>query len=174
MDGLWNAGIFNEQTKQQQLSRHRLLRINLSTTGLILPGDASSYGGLSPVDVSGAPLTAAFLGTGPHFVLSQETPDGSHTYGMEFCISTIETIPIANRATPPYTVTVWALVGTSVIRSATGSFSPIWAALAPVTVANNELFHTFDINASAIRFQIVDARADQTTAKSVLIAMSEL
>ncbi len=161
-DGLWNSGLGRESTQQAELSRHRLLRINLSAT--LFPGDASGLGQQSP--------NASTEDMGPHFVLSAVTPDNSHCYGFEFCLFAVG--PTSTFATAPFEVTIWALIGTSVIQNSVGSGLPVWAAMATATVGYNELFHSFDVNACAIRFQIEDSAEDQAASRSVIIALSEL
>ncbi len=164
MDGLWNAGKLREQTQQAELTKHRLLRVNISTLGLTEPGDASSAASANPTGI-------LIADGGPHFIMSPLTPDNSKTYGFEFCLSTIGISP---SATGPFTVTIWALVGTSTVQDQVSNLFPTWAALSSSTVAVNELWHSFDVNAAALRFQIESADADQSASHSVMIAFSEL
>ena len=167
MDGKWNSGLGREANRQTELMRHRFLRVGLSSTGLVLAGDASGYAGTAPASVPNDD-------GGPHVVMSPRTPDESKTYGIEFCL-TGTLVASTQRGTAPFDVTVWELIGNSIVTDANAPFIPIWASLLPVSgVAFNELYHTFDINATMLRFQIDDAAADQTVARSVVIAYAEL
>lgn len=166
MDGKWNSGLGQETNRQAELSRHRLLRVGLSTTGLVLPGDASGYAGTIPTSIP-------TIDGGPHFVMSSRTPDNSHAYGFEFCITNRNFS--TQSGTAPFEITVWELIGNTIIADQNAPFIPVWASFLPVTGVNyNELYHSFDCNATALRFEIDDAAADQTVARSVMIAFCEL
>lgn len=166
MDGQWNAGPAVEATTQAELSRHRLLRVNLSFNKE--PGDASNNAQEDPNGIGPGNDNDG----GPHFILSSVTPDNSHCYGFEFVLFTQGITPAA---TAPFTVTVWELIGNTQLADPAVATVPIWAALLPVTpVGINELWHTFDVNACAIRFQIVDEDEDQNASRSVVIGLAEL
>lgn len=147
------------------MSKHRLLRVNLSDAGLMAAGDASSYGSTTPLSINDG------VQGGPHFVLSSVTPDNSHCYGFEFGLFAEG---LANLATGPFDVTVWVLIGNSPRMDQTAVLIPMWMAMDTVSVGYNEAFHSFDVNASAIRFQIVDDVPDTTVSRSVIIALAEL
>lgn len=165
-DGLWNSGIRQEQIGQSGLSRHRLLRVHTLTPGNA--GDASTYASVSPETLTGS----ADPNGGPHFILSPETPDGRPTLGFEWFLF-INGIPVAEQAVPAaagFSVTIWVLVANT--QAADGNFfGPVWASFATQTgVQFNQLSRSFDVNATAIRFQI----ANETTEGSVMIGMCEL
>ena len=166
MDGKWNSGLLQEHTSQGKLSRHRLLRVNLSNlAGVVADGDASGLASANPTGI----LTSD---GGPHFIMSARTPDESHAYGFEFFLSTLG---IATPATPTYTVTVWELIGTTIRVDQTAALFPVWASLLPLAGINNsELYHTFDVNACAVRFQIQDQDPDPAANRSVIIGFCEL
>jgi len=167
MDGHWSAELFQEFTLQGQLSKHRLLRVNLSNVpGTLAPGDESGQAVVAP--------NAITLGDGgPHFIMSSESPDNSHSYGFEWALSVRGVSNSAGNG--PFTVTVWEMIGTSTRNDPAGALTlPIWAAMAPnAAVLTEQLFHSFDVNATAIRFQIDDGAAVGLN-RSVIIAFCEL
>ena len=163
-DGIWSSGPNVEDAPQSGLIKHRLLRINLSSAGLLNPGDASSLGEVEPALFPGDPSA------GPHFVMSPRTPDQSKTFGAEFALFP----PSTNFATAPFDVTVWVLIGTSTIVSQPAPPTPLWANMVTISaLPYQQLVSTFDINAEALRFQIVDAGVAASN-RSVIIAFSEL
>lgn len=170
-DGLWNAGQNQEQVPQLRKDAHQPLRVNISANGNKNPGDASSFASLDP----SAPLVNS-IELGPHFMLSPETADESHTYGLEFVLANAM-FPAAERfaiGAAGLTVTVWELIGNSLTQDAAAPVIPVWAAFLPQTgVQFFELYHTFDTNACAIRFQI-QGSTDDATGGSVMIFMREL
>jgi hypothetical protein len=171
-DGIWNAGQNKEKTIQVRKDGHRALRVNLSSTGLENPGDASTYASVDPNSGPGTPS----LDMGPHFILSPETPDESHTYGFEFVLVT-SVFPAAERITIPgggLTVTIWELIGNSLVADTAAPINPTWAKFDPLTgVQEFELYHSFDVNACALRFQI-SGSSDDAAGGSVMIYMREL
>lgn len=137
------------------------------------PRDASSHASMDPnVMVGFAPEG------GPHFILSPETPDGSKTYGFEFAIVTTQAMPLAQAADPlpgGFTLTWWEMIGTT--QEPESTFPPIWASFLPQTGVNvNELYHSFDVNATALRLQITNVTpvGPGGPGGSVLIMFSEL
>lgn len=172
MDGLWNAVGRNELLRQKDLIRHRLLRFNTSAAGALNEGDASSHGRDNPNTTLAAPPEG-----GPHFVMSPLTPDNRPSLGFEFCICDPAQLgmPGGERATfaaGGVDVTVWCLIGSTF--GANGSAGiPIWASFATlVGVQFNQLFRSFDVNSTVIRFQI--GPTGLTADGSVIIAFSEL
>jgi len=170
MDGLWSGVGQNEVLRQQDLTRHRLLRFNTSAIGFTSPEDASSHGSVDPN------LLVAPAG-GPHFIMSPEAPSGQPTLGFEFCFCDPAQLgmPGAERAVPVaagFDVVLWVLISNTF--SANGSAGvPIWASFQTlVGVQVNQLFRSFDIDASCIRFQIVPASI--AIAGSLIIAFAEL
>jgi len=167
MDGHWNAGLYNEFTQQGQLSKHRLLRVNLSNVnGTLAPGDESGQ-------AVSAPPTILDGDGGPHFIMSSETPDNAHAFGFEWALSVRGVSNSAGNG--PFTVTIWEMIGTSTRNDPAGVLIvPIWAAMTPnAGVLVEQLFHSFDVNATAIRFQIDDGAAVAGN-RSVIIAFCEL
>lgn len=169
MDGIWNSGVNRESTNQLQKDGYRPLRINIASNGNKNPGDASSLGSVDP-------NTLGTLEGGPHYMLSPTTPDNSHTYGLEFCLANT-IMPPAQRFTVPaagLTVTIWQLVGWSLLVDPAAPVTPVWGALLPQTgVQMLQFYHTFDLNAGAIRFQIAGS-TDDVVGGSVFIFMREL
>lgn len=175
-DGLFTGQGRQEQLQQAELIRHRLLRINTSAEGYKNGQDSSSYASVNPNDLNLAVNYSTPEG-GPHFVMSPRTPDDSKTYGFEFALSRLgitgaeQVIPLVGG----YTVTWWELLGTSFDPS--GAFQPIWASFASRTGVNdNELYHTFDVNATALRIQITNVQAVPAAGirGSILLFFSEL
>lgn len=176
-DGLWNVGANDIASTQQGMEsirragfvRHRLLQVNLSNAGTLFTGDASSW-------ASQDPNTLVNLNQegGPHFDFSPETPDGSHTFGFEW---TLFNNGIQTPAVPDATgfiVTIWELIGNA--QSGSTISSPIWASFLPRTNVNyRELYHSFDVNATAIRFQITNVSGvGPGLESSIGIAFAEL
>lgn len=170
MDGLWSGSRLTEQLRQAQLMRHRLLTINLGL-GTLNVRDASSYGQSPPNGISAT--SARGLEGGPHFLMSPETPDGRPTLGFEFCLTVRSFSPgdAAAALAPGFTVVVWELIGN--MQTADGAFVPNWAAFETLTGVNfDELYHSFDINTTALRFQIYNF--DPAAGRSLMIAFCEL
>lgn len=169
MDGLFNAATAQkESTVQSSISKHRILRFNLSTTGLKNAADASSYGASDPTGLTPNALPEG----GPHFILSPTTPDNSHTYGFEVAFS-IAGIDPDQAAATTLTITPWILIGTG--AQGVGAGRAFWAAMATITGASvDELYHSFDVNASAIRFQVDDGNVETGTSRSIICAFCEL
>lgn len=164
MDGKWSAGATIEQTLQGNLTKHRLLQFNLSNAGLLQNGDASSLGNVDP---------SLFPGdddSGPHFVMSPKTGDGAKSFGAEFGLFA----PGVAFATGPFDITPWLLIGTTTIVSEPAPPSPLWGNMTTIVgAAYQEMYSSFDINASAIRFQVVSTDAAGASV-SVKIAFAEL
>jgi len=152
-DGLWNAATALEPYRQAKIVRHKALRINLDPAGALNDQDQSSFGSVDPNLIT--PVSdARGLEGGPHFVLSPETPDGRPTLGFEWCLLFHDDADGSTEAdTGGFTVTVWSLI--SATFSADGLVAPQWASFEPlIGVEFQELYHTFDTNACALRFQI--------------------
>lgn len=174
-DGLWNArgsganasGV--ESIRQASLSRHKLLTVCLSTVGTKGPLDSSSYASVNPNTI----LSNTNNEGGPHFILSPETPCGTKTVGFEWTLFASGLFSVETAATPGvggFTVTIWELIANTQIGDI--SFMPIWASFEPkTTVGLQELYHSFDVNASAIRFQVENAVDLES---SLTIALCEL
>ncbi len=171
MDGLYNGDGKSEIVRQAQLTRHRLLTVNTSATGVKEPRDVSTFASLSPLD---AGIPADSQEGGPHFVMSSETPDGKPTLGFEFCLSTLGMLNNAAVAgTGGFTVTIWALISNAQLSD--GSAVPLWAAFTPLTgVQLNQLIHSFDVDAAILRFQIEPDTEGGGSDGSITIAFSEL
>jgi len=172
MDGLWNAVGRNELLRQQDLIRHRLLRFNTSAAGALNEGDASSHGRDNPNTTLAVPPEG-----GPHFVMSPQTGDGRPTLGFEFCLCDPAQlgIPGGERATfaaGGVTITLWCLIGSTF--GANGSAAvPIWASFAALaSVQYNELYRSFDVNTTCVRFQV--GPTGLTADGSVVLAFAEL
>lgn len=166
MDGLFNGTFGNEATQQPKLIKHQILQVNLSTTGLKAPADASGNAGQSPLALS---TTAD---AGPHFVMSHETSGGDPAFGFEFALYLTGVNPAA---TAPFAVTVWELIGTSAVQDQSVAVTALWASFATQTGINTaELYHSFDVDATALRFQIADSAADATASRSVIIVFAEI
>jgi hypothetical protein len=181
-DGRFNAANASESIQQAGLSRHRLLTVELGTGQVTNPPPAAvaSYRAFQNPNLIPEPNAANPNPTGgPHFVMSAETPDNAHTFGMEFAIINSNNFSVAAPvlATPltgGFTVTVWCLI--TVTQDPAGVGVPVWASLLPQTgVQFNELYRTFDINAQAIRFQIENGSSSGgANTGAVTIAMCEL
>lgn len=178
-NGIWNGTAAGETLLQSKLTRHRLLVVSVGTDiGLPWSAEASSgFASLDPNTISPDthnPLSDRGPEGGPHFVMSGETPDESHTYGFEFSLFTKGLNFGADPGAGGYTVTVWVLISNT--QDPMGAVTPVWAAMAPNTgVAVNEMWHSFDVNAEAIRFQIGNLAVDPATANlDVGIAFAEL
>lgn len=169
-DGFWSGGVNQEKTSQVRKDAHRPLRVNVSSLGNLNAGDASSYASENPNSSTG------FIQGGPHYMLSPETPDESHTYGFEFLLVT-SCFPPAERIGVPVggvDVTVWQLIGNSQFNDPAAPVIPVWGSFEPLTgVQMTELYHSFDCNACAIRFQI-SGTSDDVVGGSVMIYMREL
>jgi hypothetical protein len=152
-DGIWNAATALEPYRQARIVRHKPLRINLDPAGALNDEDQSSYGSVAPSSLIPVSSDRGLEG-GPHFVLSPETPDGRPTLGFEWCLLFHNDATGSTLATAPgFTVTIWSLI--SATFTVNGLTSPQWASFEPLTGVNfRELYHTFDTNACAIRFQI--------------------
>jgi hypothetical protein len=170
MDGIWSGERATEPLRQAELSRHRLLTINLDA-GALNARDASSYGASDPNTIVAA--TARGVEGAPHFIMSPETPDGRPTLGFEFSLVSLGLG--ADGAQPGvggFTVTVWELIASS--QNVRGEIVPAWSAFEPLTgVGYNQSFRSFDCNATALRFQI--SNFDPVPAgRSIMIAFCEL
>jgi hypothetical protein len=174
MDGLWNAASSQEPTRQAGLVRHRILTFNLDPGGALNDFDASSYGSVDPNSITPTSSSRGLEG-GPHFVLSPQSPDGRPTLGFEWALTNLGLSGFA--ATPGedgFTVTIWVMLGVSM--SPDGTDRPDWAAFEPITgVDYRQMYHSFDTNASVIRFQISNyAEPVEPNENSVGIAFAEL
>lgn len=171
-DGLWPAATALEPYRQARIVRHKPLRINLDPGGALNSQDQSSYGSVAPSSIVPTSDDRGLEG-GPHFVLSPETPDGRPTLGFEWCLlfhndAEGSCQPIA----PGFTVTIWSLV--TATFTVNGLTSPQWAAFEPLTgVGFRELYHSFDTNACALRFQIENYE-DNPPDTSISIYLCEL
>lgn len=176
-NGLWTGGDSSETLEQAKLTRHRLLLVSPgSDISVGWPSDcASGFASLDPNTISPGtvnPITDRGVEGGPHFVMSGETPDESHTYGFEFCILNSVTDAVPGEA--GYDVTIWVLISNTMDPS--GFNTPEWAALQTQTgVGINELWHSFDVNAEGMRFQFENLESDPTTNNLTIgIAFAEL
>lgn len=179
--GIWGASENVEKLQQSDLIRHRLLVVSPgSNNGAPWPTDcASGFASLDPNTIGPGthnPFTDRGPEGGPHFVMSGETSDESHTYGFEFCLldsSNFLSVP-ALAGAGGYTVTIWVLISNT--QDPYGANTPEWAAMATNTGVNaRELWHTFDVNAEAVRFQITNLADDPTVNnESIGIAFAEL
>ena len=143
MDGRWTTPDRLELFRQAGFARERLLVVNTDVSGA---QDASGFAALAP---NVPPLNVDAEG-GPHFVLSPETPDGFRIEGVEFAF--LAGLPgSAVAAAGGFTVTVWRFISVSEQIN----FGKQWAAYNPIVgVGYDQLYHSFDSNAVAIRFQI--------------------
>jgi hypothetical protein len=157
VNGLWNYGL-NVENVDQPHSRHKCIVVN--TGGLPFnPQDVSGFMSTAPgvgfPAVASPRVPGAFEG-GPHFIMSPTTPDGRPTLGFEFGLFGSPAMPVVSQATPipaGFTIIPWVLVDT--LYTGPGLNPSFWMAMAPVTgVFVNQLFSSFDINSSAIRFQV--------------------
>lgn len=185
-DGKWN-GAQTSEILRQDLTRHRLLSVYLGNTAPALVGPdptilvSSYFACLSPNNPGFGPTQPGYLYGGPHFVMSNETPDQAHTFGVQLALlnGAINLgVAAGDLATPlagNFTLTLWCLISTTEFSNGQGI--PIWASLNPVAgVQFNELYHSFDINATAIRVQIENGTSANNGVNSgvIAIAMSEL
>ena len=159
MDGRWGTGAVDrrEEIQQAAFNRFRILRVNTIVAGV---NDASGFAALAP---NVAPLNVDPDG-GPHFILSPETGDQRPTLGFEWGLLSIGgATPVA----PGFDVTIWRLVTTTMQPTITKQ----WLAFETlVGVGYDELFHSFDMNTGALRFQIDNVNADG----GIVIALAEL
>lgn len=185
-DGKW-SGVGTSELLRQNLTRHRLLWTDLGTevdTIGVIPFDvcvSSFYSALSPNNPALTRTQPAYPYGGPHFVMSPETPDEAHTFGVQICLlnGALNLAVVANQAATPlvgnFTLTLWCLITNTQQPNGTGQ--PVWASMLPQTnVQFNELYHSFDINASAIRLQVENGSSVARGANSGVIgfAMAEL
>lgn len=178
-NGLWTGGASAEKVQQNDFIRHRLL-IVCAGSSIAAPWPveaASGFANLNPNSIGPGttnPNSNRGIEGGPHFIMSGETPDESHSYGFEFGLFSIAQSSFATAAGGGYTVTVWVLVTNT--QDPYGAVTPTWLALAPQTGINlDELWHSFDINAEAVRFQFGNLAADPTVNNNTIgIAFSEL
>lgn len=177
-NGLWSGGASAEKVQQNDFVRHRLLIVSPGFFAGPWPVEAASgLASLDPNTISpGTVNTFSNRGVegGPHFIMSGETPDESHTYGFEFCLFSTAQLAFATPAVGDFTVTIWVLITNT--QDPSGFNTPTWAAMAPQTgVAVDQLWHTFDVNAEAVRFQFGNLATDPATInQSVGIAFAEL
>ena len=161
MDGRWSDPALGQQVEtfdQANLNRMKILRVNTVAAGA---NDASGLAALSP---QVAPLNVDPDGA-PHFLMSPNTNDSAKSLGFEFGL-----VPIVGGATataPGFTVTIWRLIEV-LMQQGVGKQ---WLSFADLTSVNfNELYSSFDINASPLRFQIGNVDVDGP----ILIAFAEL
>jgi hypothetical protein len=179
MDGIWSGTQGGENLRQAQLTRHRLLIVSPGVD-LTAPWPIEAASGLASEDPNTIP-TGTHNPTsdrgpegGPHFVMGGETPDESHTYGFEFVLF------INDQGTPAladvggYDVTIWVEVANT--QDPLGTNVPVWGAFLTATgVAINQVWHSFDVNATCIRFQFGNLLEDPITFNgSIGIAFAEL
>lgn len=185
MDGIYNGGQAAEALQQAALTRHRILTVNCGTdlTAGWNSYDASGMASADPNLIAAGSVNAVTprgIEGGPHFILGKDTPDGSKTYGFEFCVFLDGITTAGERATAGvggYDVTVWVLIAnTQSPKPASSSSIPVWASFLTLTgVSVQELYHTFDVNATAIRFQFGNLADDPTLNNdSIQIALAEL
>lgn len=178
MDGLWSAQLGTETYNQAEISRHRLLTVNVAIGGGMNARDQSSYAGLNPG-------SAAFTipEGGPHFIMSPRAPEDSKSYGFEFCLLTVggaeslKSFTAPNNDTGPFDITWWELIGVSMSPSTIIAATAQWASFQIKTGVNtNELYHTFDVNATMLRFQLGNfvAPAASGLGGSIMVAFCEL
>lgn len=181
MDGLYHGTVAAESLQQAALTRHRLLQVNCGTRTNVAwnTGDASGLASVDPNAITAGTINTASprgIEGGPHFILGGDTPDGSKTYGFEFCVFT-NGITAGEQAAPGasgYDVTVWVLISNT--QAVNGLATPVWASFLTLTgVGRRELYHSFDVNATCIRFQFGDLALDPTlNSRSLIIALAEL
>lgn len=183
MDGLYHGTGSSEALQQAALTRHRLLTVNCGSRTNVAWNtcDASGMASLDPNAITAGTRNSASprgVEGGPHFILGKDTPDGAKTFGFEWCVFTngLQAAELAAPAVAGYSVTVWALISNT--QSVNGLAVPVWASFLTLTgVGVRELYHTFDVNATAIRFQFGAAGLllDPTTnSRSLVIALAEL
>lgn len=159
-DGLFDQG-GAEQFRQTTITREKILVVNTSPTGVIgftqagptiTQWASSSYASLDPNDTTQG--VGALMG--PHFVMSGETSDGAHPFGFSFSMTELGLLgPAAVANAGGFTVTAWVLVGNLQIPNLPAVYRQQWVSFDPLTgVGYRQLFHSFDVNACAIRFQI--------------------
>lgn len=187
-DGRWNSQGLSEEI-DQDLTRHSLLMVELGNGSVVniddgVIGDAkvsSYYASFSPINAIFAAGSGGAFNGAPHFIMSNETPNQTQTFGLEFGLfsaASNATIVPNDRAAylaAGLTVTIWCLIANSMENS--GAVRPLWASLLPQAgVLFDELYHTFDINVHAIRFQIEGGSSNTGGANTgaLMIAMSEL
>lgn len=171
-DGLYSARRKSTTVAQADLTRHRILTVNTDPFGVLNSRDASGYASVDPNDPSGL-IPADSSEGGEHFQMSPETPDKRPTLGFEFCLFTkgmdVLQGPIAQAAPGGFDVTVWAMIGNTMLSD--GSALPVWASFATLTGVNlNQLYHSFDVNTTLLRFQFGNIAFNG----SLAIAFSEL
>lgn len=180
-DGLWAGSESSESVRQGRLTRHRLLVVSPGQV-LSTSWGTQAQSGLASLDpnsiVPGTHNTAVDKGPegGPHFVMSGDTPDESHAYGFEFALFTDGLNAPALPGTGGYTVTVWELVAATQDPGATSGSPPVWIAFQQQTGVNaREAWHSFDCNATMLRFQVTNlADNPVTNNKQIAIAFVEL
>ena len=160
MDGLWNrANERAEEIKQARFNRMRILTVSTSPPPSPNNFDAS-------MRHADDPNTITDENGGPDFIMSPRTPDESpHSYGFESCLLEADASVVAGqRLVIPaggVTVTIWRLITTTMLDG--GVSTPKWASFAPVTgVQYNELYHSFDTNTIALRFQVTGQTQEGT------------
>ncbi len=180
--GIWEGSTSIEDLDQSRLTRHDILCVSLGQNLAAGWGAASS--GLASLDPNSiVPKTHNAVTDrgpegGPHFVMSGDTPDQAHTFGFEFALFT-DGLSAGSASAPGvggYTVTVWALISNTFFASASTPTTPVWAQFLTRTgVGVRQLWHSFDVNATCIRFQITNAAENVvTTNKLINIAFAEL
>jgi hypothetical protein len=174
-DGLWTGVGATEVLRQGPLTRHRLLAVNTSAAGARAAdgSDASSYASVNP---NVGPPGIALPDGGPHFVMSPEAPGGLPTHGFEwgFCDAAVihQTPGIqAQFAAAGVDITVWVLIAATFFPN--GGDNPQWASFQTLVGAQpSQLFRSFDVDPSALRFQF--APAGITVDGVVVMFFSEL
>lgn len=171
MDGLWSGQGASEAMQQASVVRHRLLCVNVSNAGFQNDRDISSYASVDPTTMGPGLAPQG----GPHFVMSPETSDGSRSYGFEFglTLSGIVGVDQAVALAGGFSVTWWELIGNA--SASDGSFTPVWMSFATQTGVNpNELYNSFEVNATALRCQITNVTQPAGSGGSVIIVFAEL
>jgi hypothetical protein len=163
--GVWNNGPDSERVDQPH-TRHKFLIVNTGAAGAggvpVNAIDQSSIASSTPPTATVFNPRAGGFDGGPHFIMSPRTPDGYPTLGFCFGLFGAPGVPVASQATAlagGFTVTPWVLIDT--ISGQPGLMVSTWMAMEPTTgVLLNQLFSSFDINASAIRFQITNVNVN--------------
>lgn len=179
MDGLWSGTAAGENLRQAQLTRHRLLIVSPGTD-VTAPWPDEAASGFASLDPNTIPVNTVNPFSdrgpegGPHFVMSGETPDESHSYGFEFILFSANQPTPAEPDTGGYEVTIWVLVANT--QDPNGFVTPVWGSFLTVAgVGLNEHWHSFDVNATCLRFQFGNLASDPATFNGTVgIAFSEL
>lgn len=169
MNGIWEGTDGAEALAQNQLTRHELLIVcpGSDLTAPWPPFCSSGMADLDPNTIAPGTINTnnnPVLGPegAPHFVMSGETTDGAHSYGFEFVLFTNNLTTPAVAAAGDFDVTIWVLIANT--QDPYGSFLgnvPVWGSFALQSgVALQQHYHSFDVNATCVRFQFGNLSAD--------------